>query len=317
MLMKPITLSLNPSYHCNFRCDFCYLTEEQLSNRRRMSLEKLNQRMSEIPEIKYLDMYGGEIGLMRPEIFYDYKKVIRKYYDGEINIITNLSMLQDYFFDDDVYLSVSYDFDAREKSDIVFQNMLSSPKPIAVLILASPKVLSMDVDSMIHQLNMIGSIDSVEIKPYSTNQANAYKVTHKEFEEFIKKWITSKVKKKFDFINKSKLIESINGHYNAFSDDHVYITPNGNFGVLEFDENDNEYFLELDSYEEFINWTEKEKIGLSPICQTCTYKGRCLTEHYRYVTDITYSCSGYKGLIEWYEDLEGAARNISPIKQIV
>jgi len=310
MSMKPITLSLNPSYHCNFRCDFCYLTEEQLADRRRISLEKLDQRMSEIPEIKYLDMYGGEIGLMRPEIFYDYKNVIRKYYDGEINIITNLSMLQDYFFDDDVYLSVSYDFDAREKSDIVFQNMMFSTKPIAVLVLASPNVLAMDVDSMIHQLNMIKSIESVEIKPYSTNQANAHNVTHNDFEEFVKKWITSKVRKKFDFINKLKLVESIDGYYNAFSDDHVYITPNGNFGVLEFDRNDNEYFLELDNYDEYIKWTEKEKLGLSPICQVCPYKGRCLTEHYRYVTDLTNGCNGYRGLIEWYEVMEGQTRDI-------
>jgi nucleoside-diphosphate-sugar epimerase len=28
------------------------------------------------------------------------------------------------------------------------------------------------------------------------------------------------------------------------SNNHVYITPNGNFAVLEFDENDKEYFLE-------------------------------------------------------------------------
>ena len=28
--LNPITLSVNPTYYCNFRCDFCYLTEEQL-----------------------------------------------------------------------------------------------------------------------------------------------------------------------------------------------------------------------------------------------------------------------------------------------
>ena len=32
--MKPITVSINPSYFCNFRCDFCYLTSEQLGDQK-------------------------------------------------------------------------------------------------------------------------------------------------------------------------------------------------------------------------------------------------------------------------------------------
>lgn len=315
MWTKPVTLSLNPSYYCNFRCDFCYLTKEQLADRNRIRPDQLDQLMSQIPEIKYVDMYGGEIGTIPEGVFYQYKEVIRGHYDGEINIITNLSMLQNYFFDRDVYLSVSYDFTAREKNEIVFQNMMFSPNPIAVLILASPKVLEMNVDDMIRELNMIGSVESVEIKPYSINQANSYQVTHKDFEEFVKKWITSKVKKKFDFVNKMKLVESIDGYYNAFSDDHVYITPNGKFGVLEFDANDREFFLELDTFEEYTQWAEKEKLGLSPICQACPYKGRCLTEHYRYVHDLENGCNGYRGLIEWYEIMEGQTRDIPSFKQ--
>jgi hypothetical protein len=92
--------------------------------------------------------------------------------------------------------------------------------------------------------------------------------------------------------------------YNSFSDDHVYITPSGNFSVLEFDLNDNEYFLELDSFDKYLYWAEKEKINLSPICKQCKYMGHCLTEHYRYVKDLNNSCNGYKGLLEYYERLE-------------
>ena len=222
-----------------------------------------------------------------------------------------ISMIHDYFFDEDVYLSVSYDFEAREKSDLVYQNMMQSKAPIAVLILATPQVINMDVDYMINMLNMCNSIDSVEIKPYSSNQANQYKVTHKQFEEFVSKWIDSKVEKRFEFINEIRIQQAVNGNYNAFSDDHIYITPNGKYAVLEFDINDNEYFLELDSYDEYIQWTEKEKNGLSPICKACTYKGKCLTEHYRYVKDLTESCNGYKGLLDKYANMENKPRDIS------
>ena len=179
--------------------------------------------------------------------------------------------------------------------------MLRSKVPIAVLVLASQDVINKNVDEMITMLNACSSIESVEIKPYSTNQANQQRVTHRDFEVFVRKWIDSNVPKKFDFINEGKIIESLNGEYNAFSNDHIYITPNAKFGVLEFDKNDNEYFKELDTFEDYITWADNEPIhNVSEICRKCVYYGKCLTEHYRYVTDLTHSCNGYKGLLDCF-----------------
>lgn len=301
MSTKAFTVSINPSYFCNFRCDFCYLTNSQLGDRKQISLEKLDELLAQIPKIDYIDLYGGEIGALKKPYFYGLKSVIRKYYEHEINIITNYSMIHEGFYDDDVMLSVSYDFDAREKSELVFKNMLLSPVPIAVLILASKEVIQKDVEEMISLLNMCSAITSVEIKPYSINQANAHNVSHKEFEEFVKKWLNSKTEKKFQFINEDKIKASLSKEYNAFSDDHIYITPNGKFGVLEFDKEDKEYFLELDNWDEYLEWTKKEKETISPFCKQCPYFGNCLTEHYRYVDNLENSCNGYRGLLEYYE----------------
>ena len=41
-----ITVSINPTYYCNFRCDFCYLTEEQLSDRKIIKREDLEQSLN-------------------------------------------------------------------------------------------------------------------------------------------------------------------------------------------------------------------------------------------------------------------------------
>lgn len=300
-----MNLSINPSYFCNFKCDFCYLTPEQLRDQKKISPERLDELLSQVPEpIDHIDLYGGEIGALKRSYYNEIIDVIRKWYTGTININTNFSMLDDRFFDDGISLSVSYDFSAREKSDLVYSNMIMSPKPIAVLILASPEVLKMDVTEMIQALNMVSSIISVEIKPYSKNQANAHDVTHKDFEDFVIKWLVNPTKMNFEFVNKQHITDSYFGYYNAFSDDHVYITPSGNFGVLEFDEHDNEFFLELDSYDDYIEWTKKEKLELSPICKECKYFGHCLTEHYRYVKDLTNGCNGYKGLLDWYARVE-------------
>jgi hypothetical protein len=231
--------------------------------------------------------------------------MIRKHYGGSININTNLSAFPDFFRDEDVTLSVSYDFHAREKEQHVLNNMMNANKDLSVLILASPKVLEMDVEFMIFTLNMISNVKSVEIKPYSINQANQHNVTHKDFEDFVIKFDEAKTEKKFNFQNIDNIFRSIDKEYDAFSNDHVYITPRGKFGVLEFDKYDREYFKEYDTYYEYEEWAKEEPDkNLSDICKTCKYYGNCLTEHYRYVKDLNNSCNGYKGLLEYYERME-------------
>jgi MoaA/NifB/PqqE/SkfB family radical SAM enzyme len=297
-------ISLNPTYLCNFKCDFCYLTPTQLADKNKINLGDLDKRLSEVSKvtpISYVDLYGGEISVLGDDYFYALKDTIRRYYQGEINIITNYASPKSYMHEDDISLSVSFDFEARERSDLVFANMLTCPVPISVLILASPKVINMDVGEMVQQLSMLSNIRSVEIKPYSTNQANAHNVTHKDFENFVLKWLDYDLP--FEFENYHRIQESLEGKYNAFSSDHVYINPNGNFSVLEFDSNDNEYFLELNTFNEYIQWAKEEPTkNVSDICRNCRWYGKCLTEHYRYVRDLTNGCNGYKGLLEWQEN---------------
>ena len=303
MLMN---LSINPTYYCNFACDFCYLTTEQLNDRHKITPLWLENSLQQITdEVGHVDLYGGESGLLSPEYYYSLKKVIRNYYKGPININTNLSAFPDFFRDEDVTLSVSYDFHAREKEQHVLNNMMNANKDLSVLILASPKVLEMDVEFMIFTLNMISNVKSVEIKPYSVNQANQHNVTHKDFEDFVIRFDEANTVKNFNFQNIDNIYDSIEGKYDAFSNDHVYITPRGKFGVLEFDKYDREYFKEYDTYHEYQTWAREEpENNLSDICKTCSYYGKCLTEHYRYVKDLTNSCNGYKGLLDYYERME-------------
>ena len=297
-----MNISINPTYFCNFKCNFCYLTPEQLKDQKKIEPKQLDKLLRDIPEpIDHIDLYGGEIGALRRDYYDEIKAVIRKHYDGKININTNFSMLDDRFFEDDITLSVSYDFEAREKHELVFQNMMMSPKPIAVLILASPRVITMDVDEMVQNLNLLKSVTSVEIKPYSINQANTLDLPHKDYENFVIRWLESPIQKNFEFINLYNIEDSYNKRYNAFSDDHVYITPNGKYGVLDFDKDDKEYFLELANWSNYQQWAYQEKITLSDICNNCKYVGHCLTEHYRYVKDLDNSCNGYINLLEWYD----------------
>lgn len=314
-------VSINPTYYCNFRCHFCYLTPKQLSDRNLLSLDILENKLIEIlsyTQIDHVDLYGGEIGLLSENYVENLKKTLHNYNIKSININTNLSMVNSVILDEDFYISVSYDFDVREQHERVWTNMIKLSRPFSVLILASDKMIQKNVDDMIIQLNSLTNIQSVEIKPYSENQANCLPVSFKDYEEFIKKWITSKVPKNFEFVNEYLISDVIDKRRNSFSDDHVYITPEGKFAVLEFDLNDREYFLQYEKFEEYLSWCEKEKLRVSKnkFCSKCEYFGNCLSEHLREVKNLDNGCNGFKHLIDWYKNgrVEDSTRNLSQIK---
>jgi len=300
-----MNLSINPWYYCNFRCDFCYLTAEQLGNKTLLNLDVLANRLNEIIEhtnIDMVDIYGGEIGLLPESYWNDLITTLNSYNITDINLITNLSMLNYITEDTRVHTSVSYDFEARESSDKVWRNMALLNKPFSVLMLASPTLINQDVTTMIEMFNTLSNLISVEIKPYSSNQANQLAVSYTDYEEFVKKWIQYK-NKKFQLTNSYLLDTVIDGSRNSFSDDHVYITPTGNYSVLEFDLNENEFFKEYKTFEEYLEWCNLEKLRVSKnkFCSSCNYYGKCLSEHLRDVKDLENSCNGFQNLITWYQ----------------
>lgn len=307
MANNQITVSINPTYFCNFACDFCYLTPEQLNDRTRLDLATLRNRLNEISEvfdICAVDLYGGEIGLLPKTYVQELKAVLYSCDISEINIITNLSMVNSTILDKDFYISVSYDFAAREQHEHVFNNMLMFPNPFSILMLASPTLIEQDVDEIIHSFNLLKNLQSVEIKPYSSNQANHLDITYAQYEDFIKRWLTSPIQKNFICVNDTTIKQSLFKERNSYSDDHIYLTPTGKLAVLEFDLNENEYFAEVDSIQDYIKWTESEKLRVNKnaFCSQCEYNGSCLSEHLKDVKNLDQSCNGFKHLIDWYKD---------------
>jgi sulfatase maturation enzyme AslB (radical SAM superfamily) len=299
-----LTLSINPWYYCNFKCDFCYLTESQLDDKKLLPIDVLVQRLAEIiavEQIEMVDIYGGEVGLLPKEYWNNLIETLHAYSVYDINLITNLSMVNEITTDKRVYISVSYDFDAREDYERVWKNMALLEQPFSILMLASPALIKKNVDEMIDMFNSLNNLVSVEIKPYSTNQANQLDVNFTQFEEFVKTWVINK-NRKFSLTNETLLQSVIDKQRNSFSDDHVYITPSGKYGVLEFDLNDNEFFLEYETLNEYFEWCDKEKnkVAKNKFCSNCDHFGHCLSEHLRDVKSLDNSCNGFKHLIDWY-----------------
>ena len=158
-----MNISLNPWYYCNFRCKFCYLTEGQLASQKLIVLETLEQRLQQVVThygmINQIDVYGGEVALL-PRTYFNDMTALLKQYSQKLNLITNLSAVNEITEHPDYSLSVSYDFSAREKYDLVYKNMTMITTDFSVLMLASPHLITLDPNYMINMFNLIPNIST-------------------------------------------------------------------------------------------------------------------------------------------------------------
>lgn len=306
-MKPPINLSLNLTYYCNFKCEFCYLTPEQLKDRTRLPLDILEQKLDEVMEqydIGHVDIYGGEVMLLSKDYLFQLRDLLHARGLDDLVLITNGSVTNEVTSCQDFELSISYDLFARERSDWVMGNLFMLDRPFTIVTLASRKFLdTVSVDDYVNELNMLNRMKCAEIKPYSTNQANQQIVSYKEYEEFVWAVITHP-NRQFYFENRTQVKEAVEGKRNAYSDDHLYITPEGHFAVLEFDHNDHEFFLRMDSLHDYRNWCQVERFRVEGnlFCGACPYKGNCLSEHLRDVKSLDNSCNGFRGLLDrWVE----------------
>lgn len=309
-MKETINLSINPSYFCNLRCSFCYLSDSQLGDKKKISSEALYSKLEEISlyrKIEHIDLYGGEIAFLDDAYLKEIISVMRLFYHDKINIISNLTKVHPLFLSEDVELSVSWDYFARERYEKAYENMQNLPRNFHILILASDKLIRMsdhDLAEFIRLLSQLPNLSSVEIKPFSANQFHSQNITHKDYELWVQKWIMRSNEFPFEFINEKKIIDSLESSYSAWSDDHLYITPEGHFSVLEFDSSNREYFLQVDSFQDYLNWANKEKESVSSntFCSQCKYLGRCLSEHLQPIKNMDSSCNGFFNLLSWYEN---------------
>lgn len=300
-----MNVSINPTYYCNFRCPHCYLSEEQLSCNALLPLDVLRDQLRQLQErtaIETIDIYGGEIATIKGT-YVDQLIDISLEFSSNVNIITNFSFMHPAFNRMDISLFVSYDFDQREKHEVVLHNMIKSQRPINVITLATPVVMQIAPSTIINTFNQINCISSVEVKPYSSNQSNQLLFNNREYEAFIKSLIIESEKANFDFVNKWHLDDVVSGTRRSFSDDHMYITPSGDFAVLDFDQCGNEFFKPV-TLLEYDVWCEREHnvYTTEEPCASCEYVGRCLSEHLKPIHNFEeQSCSGFFNLIKWYD----------------
>lgn len=308
-MLPGIVLSINPTYYCNMSCKWCYLTPAQLADKGKADLSVLRDRLEEVSkhyQIDHVDVYGGEVTLLPKDYQRSFMDLIEGFKPTSINVVTNYTaphspILMEY----DVDVSVSYDHTARDTHELVYQNLVMASHPVVILTLISRSFIdTVSVDDYVRSLSMLQHIVSVDIKPYSSNQSNDHDVSYLEYEDWVR-WVIDHPDRRFHLTNIDRIQEVLAGTHNAYSDNHLYITPAGELAVLDFDDQDREYFRVVKDIDEYQEWTRREVVLTDTgMCVSCKYRGGCLSEHIRVVTDMSESCNGFFNLLETYNGIQ-------------
>ena len=147
-----ISLSVMPSYYCEYNCKFCYLGDLR-KNKERLKIGLLNSQIKDIVtkyDVEQCLVYGGEISLLPIGYLYSMLSLLFRYLDtvSIVSMLSNLSViaqLLDKF--PALQISTSYNFDEYSK---LIENRIQKlkqfyKKPIVVNTLVSKALISKDI----------------------------------------------------------------------------------------------------------------------------------------------------------------------------
>jgi len=296
-------INLLPTTLCNFRCAYCYIGKDALGDPRTLDLKKLPKILDTFSPIDHIDCYGGEVTLLPDDYMLDLLSICSTYVSKPITVISNGYKTPWWLKLPSVWPTFSWDYMCREKWREVYMNMKNFDRPFSLLMVATASLMKRDVGEIIHALNALPNLQSVEIKPYSPNQFNKFKITNKEFEEFIKKFIGAGLSA--TFVNEDSIVRLLDGEVREkILDDGFFIFPDGKIGSFEQDENDFEKFVRYED-KEYLSRAYKArnaKVKANPYCSKCEYLYGCISENFREVKNLDDSCDGFIDLIKWYEE---------------
>ena len=133
--------------------------------------------------------------------------------------------------------------------------------------------------------------------------AAAISQTKNNFDEAYIKYVALWLDNSHKTVTERRILDKAN----YFEAPHVFLTPSGDFAILDFDTSGNEFFRTIDISEIDGILEEESNMVFGGNCTHCPYVGVCLTEHYRKTDGIdNIYCSGGRILIDAYHSkMEG------------
>lgn len=283
--MKKINISINPTYKCNFSCDFCYL--KNLSANDLLDLNTLKQQLQNISKeyiINDIDIYGGQIFLLSDQYLNKLFNICFQFVQN-ISIITNMSIWkQQIFKNPKINIITSWDYIYRQQNQIILNNIkkyISMYNSISI-ILTSPQLYN-HKEKVTQILNNLNNIN-VCIKPYYKTQQTKQNLNFEKFQKFFL-YLYSNLHRNINLIidiNKVQLL-------------HIFISPKNELLQITYNKDNQQYF-------KVINNINDLDFNISNICMCCSKYNNCLIQHEYMCT--SYDCCGQYKLMNKLDELQ-------------
>ena len=327
-------LHVMPTYSCNINCKYCYLGNLRKEYKIINKIE-LNSALSKVDKlitngtlkenITHIAVYGGNIfeipiSYLKCSII---KPLLERYPEAPMGIVgigndempfaTDL-LMRDLIdeYGERVSWSISYNKERpNNKETLQIMSMLQY-QPKGALVVLFPKNIK-DPKKYLKELNALHVNYITFLQYFPSNRNPRYMaLSYKEFNSMMIKllheYFSNREDYNFRIDNIDDLNNVINGNYNVYTDEAIFINPNGQLGFIdykEFDGNIVEYLKTFDNLSDIADFLDQERKLYEQSCKDCIRYNHCYPEHLnKYALgDKKDNCCGRLSLINEYERL--------------
>ena len=327
-------LHVMPTYSCNINCRYCYLgnlrKEYKIINKIELdsALSKVDALIANgtlRENITHIDIYGGDIfeipvSYLKCSII---KPLLDRYQEASVNIVgigndrtpfvTDL-LMRDLIdeYGERVSWSISYNKERPNNKKTLQTLSMLQYQPKDALVVLFPRNIK-DPKEYLTELNALHVNYITFLQYFPSNRNPRYMaLSYKEFNSMMIKllheYFSNREDYNFRIDNIDDLNNVINGNYNVYTDEAIFINPNGQLGFIdykEFDGNIVEYLKTFDNLSDIADFLDQERKLYEQSCKDCIRYNHCYPEHLnKYALgDKKDDCCGRLSLINEYERL--------------
>lgn len=298
--MKNLTLSIMPSYKCNFKCQYCYLGN-LIQNDNLLNLENLESSLLELKQlynIKNVSLYGGELSLLDNVYLQHLVDLIKiKLPKSSISLTSNFSNenILTFCLLNNIKLNVSLNEERYQYSKTLQQiKKYTGTKLFDLTVVVLPSIINKHTNELYKFYNDLG-FDVFFIQHHNSIHQKSYSISLDQFSKFLYDFIcyhSMQSDAKFKIENLNVLNDT---EFNPNTESYLFINPNGKYCTTVFKDNI-EHYVTFDNLQQWQTFCEKSYQMYENSCSTCKFFNRCKAEHLETLNNDN-ECSGLKHLL--------------------
>lgn len=273
-MQRKINLVVQPSFKCNYYCEFCYLGDLK-KKKDLLDIKTLSQRISELQskaDISSVQILGGEPSLLDREYFNDMCSVLKGYH---LSFVTNFSneWLLEYCLMTGSHLTVSLDTERKQFKNTV--SKLKKCKGIKCISLSSivfDELYISDKNDILDFYEDLGfDVFFVQFSGSTNNNLLCTSVDNSDYCEFIKELIEVYKAGHYTFkLENMYMFDTENANMHS-----VYINPDGSVATISYTKYGEEGFINFNNIDDLFAYMDSKDYNRMKQCEGCKLYFKC------------------------------------------